>query len=152
MIGSLLNIPALSIRRQVLEALHRSGFGDVTPSHEPVLMLLDTDGSRITALAQKAGITKQSIGYLVDQLERLGYVERSPDPADRRAQLVRRTRLGWAYDQAATKEVLRIEREWTDLLGDGRMQQLKTLLGELTESLGIRYEGSHAQVARRPIR
>ena len=152
MIGSLLNIPALSIRRRVLEALHRSGFGDVTPSHEPVLMLLETDGSRITALAQKAGMTKQSIGYLVDQLERLGYVERSPDPADRRAQLVTRTRRGWAYDQAATKEVLRIEREWTDLLGESRMQQLKKLLGELTESLGVRYEGSHAQVARRPIR
>ncbi len=152
MIGALLNIPTIALRSRAFEALRRAGFGDVTPSLQPVMMLITPDGSRVTTLAVKAGMTKQSMGYLVAQLEMLGYVERVPDPNDRRAQLVKRTRRGWGYNRTVTVEVTRIEKDWTELIGKNRMSQLKRLLAALTESLGVRYEGSATQVARRLIR
>jgi len=141
MIGALLNLPSF--------ALDRRGFADVTPSHTTVMKVLGPDGSRITDLASRAVITKQSMGYLVEQLEAAGYVKRAPDPSDGRATIIRRTQKGWAYNKAAAEEVAAVQREWTGLLGDGKMQQLRHLLLELTTKLGYKFEGSVPDIATR---
>src|SRR5215207_7111589 len=74
---------------RVFDELSAAGFDDITPAQARVFQRIAPGGSRLTDLAAQAGIMKQSAGFLVDQLERTGYVERVPDPADRRARLVR---------------------------------------------------------------
>src|SRR5688500_14901029 len=80
------------------EVLHRrfaeGGHTDVRPPHGNVMQFLDDDGTRVSVLAQRAQVTKQAMAELVLHLERLGYVERVPDPSDGRAKLVRATQRG----------------------------------------------------------
>src|SRR5690349_21030504 len=80
------------------EELHRriadGGHPDVRLPHGDVFAYLDDGGTRVTELARRAQITKQSMGELVAHLERHGYVERVADPADGRAKLVRATSRG----------------------------------------------------------
>ena len=66
------------------------GHPQVRPPHGNVFQFLDDDGTRVSVLAERAQITKQSMAELVAHLEHHGYVERVPDPADRRAKLVLR--------------------------------------------------------------
>jgi DNA-binding MarR family transcriptional regulator len=150
MIGALLAIPSLELNARGHARLHERGFGEVTGSTSTVLKILSADGDNITELARKATMTKQSMGYLVDQLESAGYVERVSDPSDGRAVIVRRTGKGWLANRAAAEEVARIEAEWAQLLGHAKMRQLKALLTELVEKLGYHFEGSPPDVATRP--
>jgi len=80
-------------------------------------------------------MTKQSMAELVHHLERLGYVERVPDPSDRRAKLVRATPRGKELYVIAREVVAEIEADWTRRLGKAKMRQLRRLLEELGEGL-----------------
>ena len=150
MIGALLSIPNLSLSARVHSRLRERGFKEITASNATVLRILSPDGDRITDLARTASLTKQSMGYLVDQLEAAGYVERATDTRDARAWIIRRTEKGWAYNRAAAEEVARLQQEWVRLLGQRKMKQLKTLLAELVAKLGYQYEGSSVDIATRP--
>ena len=86
-------------------------------------------------LAQRAQITKQSMAELVAHLEHHGYVERVPDPSDRRAKLVRATRAGAELYAIAREFVAETERAWTDRLGEQKMRRLRELLEELNAAL-----------------
>ena len=72
---------------------------------------------------------------LVEHLERHAYVERVPDPSDRRAKLVRVTARGAEVYGIARDVVAEIEREWTARLGARKMRELRVLLEELNEVL-----------------
>jgi DNA-binding MarR family transcriptional regulator len=150
MIGALLSIPSFDLSARVHKRLHSRGFKEVTDSNSTVMKLLSPEGDRITELARKAGMTKQSMGYLVEQLEAARYVERLADPKDGRAVVIRRTKKGWAYNQAAAEEVAKLQEEWTHLLGPAKMKELKSLLAELVSKLGHHYEGSYLEAATRP--
>ena len=80
------------------ELLHRRfaerGHPEIRPPHGNVMQFLDDGGTRVSVLSERAQMTKQSMAELVAHLERLGYVERVPDPSDRRAKLVRATPRG----------------------------------------------------------
>ena len=73
----------------VVAAVHRrldeAGFADIRPAHGKVVETIGQDGNRITDMAERAQITKGSMVELVDHLQRGGYVQRVPDPADGRA-------------------------------------------------------------------
>jgi DNA-binding MarR family transcriptional regulator len=75
----------------------------------------------------------QSAGFLVDQLERAGYVERVPDPVDGRARLVRITERGAQSVAASAAIVAEVEAEWTAHIGVRRMDQLRRILADLRE-------------------
>src|SRR3982074_2425673 len=94
-IGILLRIAFHAVVQGVTEGLARAGFDDVRPAHSAVFQPLKAEGSRLSALAEGAQMTNQSMGYLVDYLQERGYVERVPDPSDRRATLIRLTERGW---------------------------------------------------------
>lgn len=64
------------------------------PSHTALLPHLDLEGTRLTVLAERLGVSKQAAGQLVDELEEMGFVERARDPDDARAKLVRFSRRG----------------------------------------------------------
>jgi DNA-binding MarR family transcriptional regulator len=130
-LGILLRAPFQEVVRRVSAELAASGFEDLRPAHTAVFQHIAPEGSRLTDLAERAQITKQSMGYLVDYLELRGYLERRPDPSDRRAALVCLTDRGWAQIHAAMSTISKVEGEWTRALGKQRMQQLRELLTEL---------------------
>ena len=83
-----------SVQGELFRRLHQEGFADIAPRHGAVLAYLRVDGIRATELARLSGQYKQVVGTYVDELEALGYVERRPDPDDRRAKLVVPTERG----------------------------------------------------------
>lgn len=132
-IGLLLYIPYRALENRVFQALAEAGFGDVTPAQARVFQRIGPDGTRLTELAEAAQITKQTAGFLVDQLERAGYVERTPDPSDARARLVRITERGAAAVPIGAKVIAEVEAEWAAHIGPRRMGQLRDALTRIRE-------------------
>jgi DNA-binding MarR family transcriptional regulator len=121
------------------DRLHRRfaerGHPEIRTPHGNVFPYLDDGGTRVSVLAERAQITKQSMAELVSHLERNGYVERVPDPDDRRAKLVRATARGQDLYAIAREFVAETEAEWTRRLGKAKMRQLRELLQELNSIL-----------------
>jgi DNA-binding MarR family transcriptional regulator len=134
-LGILLRDPYQEVVRRVSAGLADAGFDDIRPAHTVVFQHIEAGGSRLTDLAERAQITKQSMGYLVDHLEQRGYLERRPDPSDRRAALISLTDRGWEQVRAALRIIAAIEEEWTGKLGRLRMHQLRELLDDLGHSV-----------------
>jgi len=99
---------------ELVEALHDAGYTDISATHQAVFENLDPDGTRLTVLAARAGITHQSMGELVGELERRGYLERVADPTDGRARIVRLTRRGRQVVRVAVETIAQIEARWAD--------------------------------------
>jgi DNA-binding MarR family transcriptional regulator len=131
--GLLLFIPYRAMEARVFAGMAEAGYEDFTPAQARVFQRIAPEGSRLTDLAEQAQITKQSAGFLVDQLERAGYVERVPDPTDARARLVRVAPRGAAAVPIAAAIVAEVEAEWTEHLGRQRMAQLRQILAKLQE-------------------
>jgi DNA-binding MarR family transcriptional regulator len=135
-LGLLLFIPYRAMEKAVLDAMAAVGFDDITLAQARVFQRIDRDGSRVTDLAEAAQLTKQTVGFLVEQLERAGYVERAPDPRDGRARLVRVAPRGAAAVQANLGVVAEVEAQWTAYLGETRTAQLRealTMLRDITD-------------------
>ena len=130
--GLLLYIPYRHLENRVMDAIRAAGF-DVTLAQARLLQRLDPDGSRLTALAEAAQVTKQTAGFLVDQLEKAGYVQRVPDPTDGRARLIQATDKAREATPPAEAEIARIEAEWEAHVGKRRMAQLRETLEMLCE-------------------
>ncbi|SBT90478.1 DNA-binding transcriptional regulator, MarR family [Streptomyces sp. DI166] len=137
--GVLLFLPYRALEDRVFAALAEAGFDDFTPAQARVMQRVGPEGTRLTELAEQAQITKQTAGFLVDQLERAGYVRREPDPTDGRARLVCLADKALAAKEVADSVVAEVEREWEEHLGRRRMKQLRealTLLREITDPWG----------------
>jgi len=135
MIGALLRIPREAAIQQVMAGLAAAGFDDVRAAHFTVFQHMPLEGIRLTALADAALLTKQSMGYLVDDLEAHGYVERVPDRADRRAKVVQLTARGRQLDDTVRAVIRRIEADWAARLGHKNYKQLAKLLRALIAML-----------------
>jgi len=132
-LGLLLFIPYRALEDRVFAALAAAGFDDFTTAQARVFQRIGPNGTRLTELAQAAQVTKQTAGFLVDQLERAGYVERVADPEDGRARLVRITPRGALTIPIGAAEIARVEAEWAEHLGRQRMEQLRETLSSLRE-------------------
>jgi DNA-binding MarR family transcriptional regulator len=130
-------LPALLTQAKdiTIDLLHRQlreeGFEGIRYRHGSVFRFIDPDGSRLTALAERSGLTKQAIGEVVDELERLGYVERAADPNDRRAKIIRLTERGVAGQVAAARIIGDIEQRWAGHLGQDRIAMLRRTMAEI---------------------
>jgi len=120
---------------RLVQRFAERGHPEIRAAHGNVFPFLDTDGTRVSVLAERAQITKQSMAELVIYLEERGYVERVPDPADRRAKLVRSTAKGEELYAIARELVAEIEAEWTERIGEERMALLREILEELNAGL-----------------
>lgn len=106
---ALLRIAWQQSQRRILAALAEAGFDDVRLAHWPVIQYPGPDGARPSELADRAGVSKQAINYLIRDLEGLGYLRLARDPSDSRARLVRLTPRGSrmieaVFESAATTE------------------------------------------------
>ena len=106
---------------------------DLTIAQSRLAMGVDVEGTRLSVLAERAQIAKQTATALIDKLERAGYVERVPDPSDGRARLVKMTPRAEAALPIARAEEDRIEAEWRAHLGDELMDQLRHALTSLRD-------------------
>ena len=119
----------------VSEGLAERGFADFRPAHGTIGQHIADQGSRVTELAELAQVSKPTVVYLVNDLERLGYVERIPDPADGRAKLVCMTERGAQAQQAGREIARQIEDDWSRLLSPRDFARLRTLLQSLHDAL-----------------
>ena len=132
-VGRLLLQAQRAFNARAVEKLRQLGYGRLTLAHIALLPHLDVGGTRITTLAERAGMTKQGMGQLVLDLERQGYVTRTPDPDDRRAVLVRFTEAGQGFLSDAVAVTSWLESEYAALLGTRRLEDLRTALSTIIE-------------------
>lgn len=135
-LGILLRVPYQEVVRRVTAGMSEAGFDDLRPAHSAVFQHIDADGSRLTTLADRAQMTKQSMGYLVDYLEQRGYLERRRDPTDRRAALITLTGQGWGVVRASLAVIAALEEEWTRELGEAETRRLRDTLDKLGQVSG----------------
>lgn len=131
-LGLLLFIPYRAMESRVLSELKRHGH-DLPLSQARVFERISPDGSRLSELAQAAQLPKQTVGSVVDQLERAGYVRRVVDPDDGRARLVLLTARGHEIVRLSEPVVRVVEDEWEAHLGRAKTAGLRRLLTELRE-------------------
>ena len=117
-----------AIEAAVRADLAQNGFGDVAPAHSALLREVGDDGARPSDLAAHAGVTRQAITKLVDELERLDLVRRDPDPDDGRGVIVRYTDRGRAVLGIARKRMLALERAWAAQVGADRWAEVRSTL------------------------
>ena len=131
LIGLLLSRPFQAVDAHVNAALQRAGHSEIRTSHQVVFRLLGPGGARLVDLAARALMTKQSMGYLVDHLEAAGYLERVPDPHDRRAKILQLTFRGRAVEELARSAIVDLQETWAQQMGAGEFQELLQLLRRL---------------------
>lgn len=127
-LGRLLMSAAAAVGRATIEALALEGHPGIRASHVALFAHIDPDGTTITALADRAGVSRQAMSMVVRELEPLGYIRTSPDPADRRAIRVTLTARGARFCDDATATSDRIAREWAESIGDRGMDELRAVL------------------------
>ena len=129
LLRSAYNALSASIYRAVME----SGAADMRPAHGNAMeMLAIRDGLRLTDIAAQAGMAPQSMGELIDDLIDKGYVDRRPDPADRRAKRLYLTAKGRATTAASRTAVDAVEQQLRNALGPRRHAQLRAILADIT--------------------
>jgi DNA-binding MarR family transcriptional regulator len=135
-LGALVRLAAHVMLTEHVRRLAEAGLDDIQPAHSAVFQPLwaHREGARLTTLARASRITKQSMSALVDHLEKHGYVERVPDPADARASLVRFTARGRATASTIQGFSREMEKDWAARVGAERVDDLRTTLEMLRQS------------------
>ena len=123
------------MNEELLDRLAERGHPAVRYSHGNVFQFLDDSGTRVSVLAERAQVTKQAMAQLVSHLEEHRYVERVPDPGDRRAKLVRATPRGRAVFAVARELMEEVEGRLDERLGQAKLRRLRALLQELNDAL-----------------
>jgi DNA-binding MarR family transcriptional regulator len=131
LIGALLRVPWEAVQRHMLARLREGGFDDLDAAHLSVFRYPGPQGERPSELAARLGMTKQALNYLLGELERLGYLERRPDPDDLRSRRIALTARGVAMGVAMREAVGEMEADWERRLGPRRFAQLRALLVDL---------------------
>jgi DNA-binding MarR family transcriptional regulator len=131
LIGALLRRPWEAVQRHMLAELHAHGFDDLDAAHLNVFQYPGPQGARPSDLAARLRTSKQALNYLLGELERLGYLDRVPDPADGRSKRIAITQRGVAAIAVLREAIAELETAWAQELGAERFEQLRSLLLEL---------------------
>jgi len=129
-----MEVKAAAVKR-LFARLRERGFEHVREGHGCVFGFIDIEnGSRLTELAERAGLTKQAVGEAATELERLGYVERLPDPKDKRAKIIKLTPSGLDACLTGRRIFAEIEREWAEEFGDELIASLREAVERIAAS------------------
>lgn len=132
-VGRLLLRASRAFNARAADKLRERGYARLSLAHLGLLPHLDEGGSRVTTLAERAGMTKQGMGHLVADLEQQGLVDRVPDPGDRRATLVRFTHAGEGFLADAVAVTAELEAEFAARLGAAQFAALRAALAALVD-------------------
>jgi DNA-binding MarR family transcriptional regulator len=135
-IGLLLREGAAAVDAEIKAALIEHGFDEIQPGHHTLLRYLGEDGARPSELAAKAGITRQAVTKTLDDLERVGLVERVPDPDDGRGVVVQYTPRGLAALQVARTRMNQLEQQFASHMGAHRWRTVRDVLEALFDVEG----------------
>ena len=137
-IGQLLVQLTRLFQTDLFERLVSAGLSDARVSHTHVTAYIKADGSRLTDLADQARLTLPAMSEIVNDLQRLGIVERRPDPDDGRAKLICLTEAGWDAMRTARTIIRDIEADYAHRVGPDNFeraaQTLEALLDDLSAS------------------
>ncbi len=133
--------------RAIERARVRSG-KPIRTAHTLVLPHIALEGTRLTDLAARLGVTKQAAGQLVDELEAMGLLERVPDPEDKRAKLVRFSRRGQQGLMEGLAVLTELETELRDIVGDTKVQNLHDALATILAAM----DGDLAFPSAKPVK
>ena len=122
--------------RQVLAKLASDNITGITLRHFVVIPYVDDNGIRAVEIARQAGISKQAVSKLVDELVEKGYLELKPDPTDGRALLVYMSDKGSDFLKLAIKYTEQVEKEWAKQVGDKNYAIMKSSLAILLKDNG----------------
>jgi DNA-binding MarR family transcriptional regulator len=115
-----------TVSSELVSSMEERGYPDAKAAHGAVFMNIDRrSGTRLTDLARRAGITKQGMMLIVDDLEQRGYVRRVPDAEDARAKVVRLTARGRRYVAEARRAMAALEARARRELGERRYEALR---------------------------
>jgi DNA-binding MarR family transcriptional regulator len=118
---------------ELAKRLERAGYSDIRPGHGCVFGNIDAEqGTRLTDLAERARMTKQSVGEVTSDLAQLGYVERVPDPSDGRAKIIRLTERGHVAYGIGRRLIDELEEDWAERYGADRVAALRDVLELIT--------------------
>jgi DNA-binding MarR family transcriptional regulator len=113
----------------------KARYPHATTATNQLMLMIDVEGTTVSELARRVGVTKQAMADSVQALESQGLVTREPHDRDRRARLVTLTDEGYAALQVGLEVVTAMHERWSDLLGDDNMSRLFALLRRLAERL-----------------
>lgn len=118
---------------ELVGRLHALGHKSVRPSYIGLLGWVDTEGTRLVALAERMGTTRQAASQLVTEIEKKGFLERRPDPDDGRAVLVRHTAAGRKLLIDALEQMAEIEAAYEEQVGAARFKSVKSALTAIAD-------------------
>ncbi len=132
LIGALLRVPWEIVNERLLAGLHQRGYDDVIPAHLGVMQYPGPQNMRPSDLADRIGMTRQALNYLLGQMEQRGYLDRveEDDPRFKRIHLTDR---GVALGEAMREIVREVEEEWMEQLGSERYRALRDALTALND-------------------
>lgn len=134
-IGQLLVRLLSEFRRELSEPMGEQGYGDIRRPHLQIWGNLAGKGRRLTELAARAELSLSATSELVNDLEKLGYLRRIPDPHDGRAKLIVPTDRGEKALADAAIRVAEIEDRWAGIVGHSRFDEACYALNDLLEKL-----------------
>jgi DNA-binding MarR family transcriptional regulator len=133
----LLDVGLGAFEEELTKRVADTPYSDIRITHGCVFGNIDPEGTRLTELAERAFMTKQSVGEVVSDLEQRGYAERVPDPSDGRAKIIRLTERGQAARALGMQLIDELEQEWGERFGADRVAALRDALEAITaERLG----------------
>ena len=127
-LGLLLRLTYQQWTLAVDNKLAAEGFGDIRPHHANVFTFVPPDGIQVSELTRLAHMRKQSMTQTVEELEKLGYVERRPDPSDKRARLIFLTDKGNRIRPIASSAGKVVDRQWAELTSEAEIEGLRQAL------------------------
>jgi DNA-binding MarR family transcriptional regulator len=130
-IGALLRLAWQAVRERIYEGVLHAGYTDLSRAHVLLFRWPTIDGLRPSELAARNQLSRQTINDLLSDLEQRGYLERTLDPTDGRARLVRLTQRGWDLTQVLSDSSFATESEWARAIGEARFGEFRDTLCEL---------------------
>ena len=124
----------LTSRDRIQEKMSARGYADSNMGHGVVLRHLDFEGTPLSVITRRAGVSRQAIAKVAAELVELGYVRLDADPEDRRAKIVRPTKRGLQLIEANIESYEEVEREIGEIIGRRRLELLRTTLRMLYEA------------------
>ena len=130
-IGALLRLAWQAVRERIYEGVLQAGYTDLSRAHVLLFRWPTIDGLRPSELAARNQLSRQTINDLLSDLEKRGYLERTLDPTDGRARIVRLSERGWNLQQVISDMSFATESEWAQVIGETRYSEFRSTLYEL---------------------